>query len=51
MSKAIKNYILNKGIIECIDKKNETYYLDIEAHIIYTESELLEIIKGGVKNE
>ena len=40
VSKIINDYIVGKGIIRCETKK-DTYYLDIESHIIYTELELL----------
>lgn len=45
MNKIIEDYIQNKGIIRCVDKANDVYYLDIEEHIIYTENELLELIE------
>ena len=41
--KIIDEYIRNKGIIKCINHDNETYYLDIEEHILYTEQEMLTI--------
>lgn len=36
----ISDYITGRGIIRC-ETKQDVYYLDIEAHIIYTELELL----------
>ena len=41
----LDEFIKNKGIIKCINKENEVYYLDIEEHIIYTENELLKLIE------
>jgi hypothetical protein len=43
MAKMIDEFIQNKGIIKCIDKNNDVYYLDIEEHIIYTEKEMLKM--------
>ena len=42
MAKLIEDFIQNKGIIKCIDNSNAIYYLDIEEHKFYTESEMLE---------
>ena len=43
MAKLLAKYIIGKGIIECVNKAEETYYLDIENHIIYTQEELYNI--------
>ena len=43
MEKLLASYIIGKGIIECVNKVKETYYLDIENHIIYTPEELYHI--------
>lgn len=43
MPKVINDYIIGRGIIKC-DTKKDIYYLDIEAHIIYTEEELIQRI-------
>lgn len=39
----ISDFIVGKGIIKC-DTKKDIYYLDIEAHIIYSEEELIQKI-------
>jgi len=43
MEQLLASYIIGKGIIECVNKVKETYYLDIENHIIYTPEELYHI--------
>lgn len=36
----LEDLIKGKGIIKCVNKDKEVYYLDIEAHKIYTPEEL-----------
>ncbi len=44
MPKIISEYIKDKGIIRCETARDGVFYLDIEAHLLMTERELLELI-------
>lgn len=41
-----EEFLKEKGIIKCINSKNQVYYLDIEEHTIYTEEELKKVFEG-----
>ena len=47
---SLQEFLKKNGIIECVNGKKETYYLDIEQHIIYTKEEINNIYKEANGN-